>query len=219
MRVVVTGAAHGIGKAIVKKFVDSGHKVFAIDIDKDMGHMPDGVTCYVADVADYNSLPDIPYVDILINNAGVQHSGRDMEVNFFGLAYTTQKYGLQPEIVSILNMASVSAHNGAEFPIYCASKGAVLSYTKWTAQEVAKYGATCNSLSCGGVLTGLNDPVINDKQCWNQIMDVTPLKKWATPEEIAEWAYFMTVVNRSCTGQDVIIDNGETSATHFVWPS
>ena len=49
-------------------------------------------------------------------------------------------------------------------------------------------------------------------------MKYTPLKKWATPEEIADWVYFFTVINKSCTGQDLIIDNGETSQTHFVWP-
>ena len=50
-------------------------------------------------------------------------------------------------------------------------------------------------------------------------MDVTPLKKWAEPEEIAQWCYFLTVINRSCTGEDILIDNGEThlNAT-FVWP-
>lgn len=48
-------------------------------------------------------------------------------------------------------------------------------------------------------------------------MELTPLKKWASPEEIANWIYFLTVINQSCTGQDIIIDNGETSATNFIW--
>ena len=48
-------------------------------------------------------------------------------------------------------------------------------------------------------------------------MEVTPLKKWATPEEAAEWTYFISVVNKSMTGQDIIIDNGESSYTKFVW--
>jgi hypothetical protein len=33
------------------------------------------------------------------------------------------------------------------------------------------------------------------------VKDVTPLKKWATPEEAAQWCYFMTVTNTFCTGQ------------------
>jgi len=107
-------------------------------------------------------------------------------------------------------MASVSAQ-------YVASKGGVLAYTKWTANEIAKYGATCNSLSFGGVITDLNKPVLDDEDKWNKIMDVTPLKKWATAEEAAEWTYFISVNNKSMTSQDVIIDNGESSFTQFVW--
>ena len=217
MRVVITGTSKGIGRASALKFLTAGHTVFGIDIE------PSSITheMYhhsVADVAHYHILPYIADVDILINNAGVQNSGRDIEVNLKGVINCTKKYGLHPNIKSILNQASVSAHNGAEFPEYVASKGGVLAYTRHIAQEVAKYGATCNSLSFGGVLTELNQPVIDDEKLWKEIMDVTPLKKWATAEEAAEWVYFFTAVNRSCTGQDLIIDNGETMLTRFVWP-
>ena len=42
---------------------------------------------------------------------------------------------------------------------------------------------------------------------------------WADPQEIAKWCYFMTMINQSCTGQDIIIDNGETHLnSSFVWP-
>ena len=217
MRALITGTSTGIGKATALKFLEMGFSVYGIDI------CPGTIEHqyyyhYQADVSDYDSLPDLPNVNVLINNAGVQNSGRDIEVNLKGVINCTKKYGLHPNIHSILNQASVSAHNGAEFPEYVASKGGVLAYTRHIAQEVAKYGATCNSLSFGGVLTELNQPVIDDAQCWKEIMNVTPLKKWATAEEAAEWVYFFTVVNRSCTGQDLIIDNGETMLTHFVWP-
>ena len=52
---------------------------------------------------------------------------------------------------------------------------------------------------------------------WEQIMDETPLKRWATPEEIAEWAYFLTVTNKFCTGQNILVDGGESINYHFVW--
>lgn len=217
MKVVVTGASHGMGYAAVLKFLEEGHSVYGIDIeDTDIIHPK---YCHIlADVTNKSEMPRIEGVEILINNAGVQNSGRDIEVNLKGVINCTEKYGLHPNIRSILNQASVSAHNGAEFPEYVASKGGVLAYTRHIAQEVAKYGATCNSLSFGGVLTELNQPVIDDEKLWKEIMDVTPLKQWATPTEAAEWIYFFTVKNKSCTGQDLIIDNGETMLTHFVWP-
>ena len=56
-----------------------------------------------------------------------------------------------------------------------------------------------------------------DNEAWKEIIDMTPLRKWATPEECAEWIYFLTVINESCTGQDIIIDNGEFYNHTFVW--
>ncbi len=118
---------------------------------------------------------------------------------------------------SILNIGSASAHTGSEFPEYCASKGGVVAYTKNVALRVAEFGATCNSLDPGGVLTPLNDCVINDPELWAQIMEQTPLKKWATPFEIAQWVYFLTVVNTFCTGQSIVVDGGESINSKFVW--
>ena len=48
-------------------------------------------------------------------------------------------------------------------------------------------------------------------------MDETLLPKWAEVEEIAEWAYFITVVNRSMTAQDILVDNGENAKANFIW--
>lgn len=48
-------------------------------------------------------------------------------------------------------------------------------------------------------------------------MKETPLKRWATCEEIAEWAYFLTITNKFCTGQSIIIDGGESINFNFVW--
>ena len=83
--------------------------------------------------------------------------------------------------------------------------------------RVAKFGATCNSLDPGGVTTQLNECVMSDHVLWEKIMDETPLKRWATPEEIAEWAYFLTVTNTFCTGQSIIVDGGESINFNFVW--
>lgn len=173
---------------------------------------------YIADVASFSSLPDVDNVNILINSAGVQGTNFDIEVNLKGVMNCTEKYALNnPDIKSVLNQASVSATMGTEFPQYVASKGGVISYTKWTAKDIAKYGATCNSLSFGGVLTEVNKPVMDNPQLWQQIMDLTPLKQWTTVEEAAEWIYFMTVINRSCSGQDIIIDSLESLNGVFVW--
>ena len=68
------------------------------------------------------------------------------------------------------------------------------------------------------MLTDLNKPVIDDRKLWSKIMDVTPLKRWATVDEIAEWIYFITVRNKFMTGQDIVIDGSEKDVTKtFFW--
>lgn len=216
MKVLVTGTSQGIGKGIAELFLENGHEVIGLDR---CGHSieADNYTHITCDIRDYENLPDIQGVEILINNAGTQN-GDDIEINLKSLIKVTEKYGVREGIRSILNIGSASGHTGSEFPEYCASKGGVIAYTKNVALRVAKFGATCNSLDPGGVLTPLNDCVVNDPELWKEIMEQTPLKRWASVGEIAQWAYFLTVENKFCTGQSIVVDGGESINSHFVWP-
>lgn len=215
MKVLITGTSQGIGLAIAERFLQAGHTV--VGIDRQAAAIENtNYLHYQCDVRDKEHLPEITDVDILINNAGTQNEA-DIDINLKALIWITERYGVQPNIKSILNIGSASAHTGSEFPEYCASKGGVIAYTKNVAMRVAPYGATCNSLDPGGVFTPLNECVINDEELWAEIMEETPLKKWATAEEIAEWAYFLTVTNTFCTGQSIIVDGGESIKHNFVW--
>ncbi len=215
MKVLITGTSQGIGKAIAELFLQKGHDV--IGIDRQPATVKNAnYSHFCLDVRDYGNLPDVSGVEILINNAGTQNEN-DIDTNLKALINMTEKYAIQENIHSVLNIGSASGHTGSEFPEYCASKGGVIAYTKNVAMRIAPFGATCNSLDPGGVLTPLNECVINDSVLWEQIMDETPLKKWATPEEIAQWAYFLTVTNTFCTGQSIVVDGGESINRKFIW--
>ena len=215
MKIFITGTSQGIGKAIAELFLAKGHDVIGVDRQVSSIDHPSYIH-HQCDVRDKDNMPDIEDVEILINNAGTQNEA-DIDINLKALIWVTEKYALQPKIRSVLNIGSASGHTGSEFPEYCASKGGVLAYTKNVAQRIAPYGATCNSLDPGGVITPLNECVMNDPELWAQIMDETPLKRWATTEEMAQWAYFLTVTNRFCTGQNILVDGGESINYHFVW--
>lgn len=214
MKVLITGTSQGIGKAIAELFLEKGHDV--VGIDRQEASIKHGHYAHMlCDVR--GELMEIADVEVLINNAGTQNED-DIDINLKALIKVTEKYGLQPSIRSILNIGSASGHTGSEFPEYCASKGGVIAYTKNVALRVAQFGAVCNSLDPGGVITPLNECVINDPELWSEIMEQTPLKRWATAREIAEWAYFLTVTNRFCTGQSIVVDGGESINSKFIWP-
>ena len=216
MKALVTGASGGIGAAIVKKFLSCGFEVVGIDVapaalsDKNYTHL-------IVDVT--GELPEVKDVNVLITAAGIQSEGFDaIDVNLKGVIRVVEKYAFTPAIRAVVNVASASARTGSEFPIYTASKGGVVTYTKNVALRLGAFGATCNSLSPGGVLTSSNDPVVKDEKLFKEALSESLLGKWAEPEEIAEWAYFLAVVNKSMTGEDILIDNGELLKSNFVWP-
>lgn len=212
--VIVTGSSNGIGRATALRFLQAGHEVVGIDIKSSTIDNPYYVH-YVADVRNKEQLPAVT-ADILVNNAGTQDDEDAIDINLLGVINCTEIYAYRG-MKAIVNVASVSAHNGAEFPRYTASKGGVVAYTRHIAKKFAPYGVLCNSLSFGGVITEPNAHILNSPDKWEQIMSMTPLKKWMTAGECAEWIYFVTCVNRSMTAQDVIIDNGEMFNHTFVW--
>lgn len=217
--VLVTGCSSGIGYETVREFLKHDD-MYVIGLDcNDCTIKNDNFEFHKVDVGNYDELPNIYKVNILINNAGIQSGSFDeiINTNVKGVINCTEKYAISNySINSVVNMASVSAHNGAEFPYYVASKGAVLAYTKWTAKQLAPR-ALCNSISFGGVSTPLNDPVMYNPELWNKIMDETPMKKWIGTQESAQWVYFIGAINKSMTAQDIIIDNGEMYNHNFIW--
>ncbi len=214
MKIIISGTASGIGKAIALKFLQEGHDVIGVDLNP--SSIEHAHYAHVqADVAKDPLPQEDP--DIVIISHGVQEESEAIQVNLEGAIRFSKAYEDSKNLKSLLFIASSSARSGAEFPLYCASKGGLVAYMKNAATRLASCGITVNAISPGAVITPMNDHILKDQKLMDAVANESLLKKWARPEEIADWAYFITVINKSMTGEDVLVDNGEWLKSNFIW--
>ena len=215
MEIVISGTASGIGLAAARKFLAEGHAVTGFDLRESALSHPN-YRHITADIREA-SAEGLPSAEILINNAGTLEERDAIDVNLVGTIRFTEQFLDSPVLRSVLFIASASARSGAEFPCYVASKAGIVGYMKNLALSLAKRGVTCNSISPGGVITPANRHILESPELYGAVKAETLLGKWAEPEEIGELAYYLTVLNRSITGEDILIDNGEMLKSNFIW--
>ena len=174
-RVIVTGASRGIGRALVDRFLDLGHKVWAFSRNTDELKNIKGIYAVSIDLSDEQQIADwvqscgVNHFDAVINNAGMlinkpfaETTYADFEavfrVNVFGAAQLIRH--LLPFLTTddhVLNISSMGGINGtAKFPglaAYSSSKGALGILTELLAEEFKDNGPRCNALALGAVQT------------------------------------------------------------------
>ena len=222
MNALITGTSSGIGLETAKLFLSKGFDVYGIDI-KAAAITHEKYHHCQCDVSIASSLPGLAGEDgkaltmhYVVNNAGVIDEETAIKVNLEGYVNVIEKY-VTSGTISIVNVASISGHVGLDTARYAASQGGRLAYTKHLAITLGKrWGIRVNSISPGAVLTGLEPELYKHKMLVDAVANENILHKWIMPAEIAEWIYFVAVVNKSMTGQDILIDNGEVANYNFV---
>lgn len=235
---VVTGAGSGMGRAMVRRFVDEGARVIAADVsgaqeETAAGAGPDCVPCQ----ADVSSSADVQRMiglaverfgrlDILCNNAGIQGPlaltadydedewDRVIAVNLKGV-FLGMKYAI-PRMLetvgkgSIVNTSSMASIVAfPTLPAYSASKGGVSILTRLTAAEYAAQGIRVNAIAPGAIDTGMTRGM--PQEYLQAAVNGTLMGRIGTPEEIANLALFLASDEASfITGTETPVDGGYT---------
>ncbi|MFK8049101.1 MAG: SDR family NAD(P)-dependent oxidoreductase [Halioglobus sp.] len=238
----VTGAASGIGRATAIRLAREEAQLFLADIDaqglaQTVSELPEDATVHTVhlDVTDSQSCADkieecvttLGKLDVLCNIAGIamckhlteiddNEWQRMMNINISSVFYLCR--AAMPHLIksngNIINMASSAGLEGQAYnSAYCATKAAVVMFSKSLAIEYSKQGVRVNSVCPGMVKTPLteqyNIPEDVDEQL---LMKMFPLVDGAEPEEIAaSIAYLASDEARFVTGIAFPIDGAQTA--------
>ncbi|MBR6823331.1 MAG: SDR family oxidoreductase [Clostridia bacterium] len=231
---LVTGGTGDIGRAIIRRLVESGYRViFTYEKNERMARSlsamlgAEGIRCDVSDDRSVEELFRIlgekgESVDILVNNAGISREGlfidsviedwKDMfDVNFFGAVRMTGK--VLPDMLSrgegiIINMASIWGIKGASCEsIYAATKAALINLTKSLSNEYARSGIRVNAVAPGFIEGRMNSHYSTEDR--EEILEEIPEGRFGTPDDVAKTVVFLAGDDSGyITGQTISVDGG-----------
>lgn len=231
---VVTGAAGGMGRAIVDRLLQDGCRVVGVDIDGPallmMSADLSGFTPEACDLTDADAIADLfdritrrfGGVDVLVNNAGTcfmsdfpdigaAELDRQMAVNFSSAFHCCQgavkAMAGRAGVRKIVNISSNGAYNFDVFdpPHYRASKAAMDTLTKDLARRYARDKIACNSIAPAMTETPLFDVLTPD--VLERAISAMPHGHAMQPEQIADWVGFLVSPAGDISSGNIIILN------------
>ncbi len=241
---LVTGGGSGIGRAICARLGAEGRRVLVSDInmsgaaetaDGILANGGDALGLYL-DITDTeavtSTIAQYGPVEILVNSAGwdelmpftqtdEEFWNQVIDINFIGALRTT--HACLPQMMEqgwgrIINISSDAARVGSSLEaVYAGAKGAVISFTKTIAREVARRGITANVVCPGPTETPLLEQIVSAGDNADRVIDAmtraVPMKRLGQPEEVAAAvAYFAADDAGFVTGQVLSVSGGLTMA-------
>ena len=163
-------------------------------------------------------------IDILVNNAGIWKYAKlhemteaqwDETINInlkgiFTCCKHVSKIMIEQKYGKIINISSTAGQRGeADHSHYAASKGAIISFTKSLAPELAPYNITVNCVAPGWIHSDMTQPVIDDKEYYERVLNTIPMRRFGEPEEIAGAVLFLaSELGNYVTGEIVNVNGG-----------
>ena len=222
---IVTGAGRGIGAAIAERLAADGMTVACLDIDVTAAQETAGrleqagvrARAFAADVSDEAAVEQVvgEVVDhlgtptVLVNNAGVlrdnllfKMSAADwdtvMAVHLRGTFLMTraaQKHMIDARYGRIVNLSSTSALGNRGQSNYAAAKAGLQGFTKTVAQELGRFGVTCNAVAPGFIVTDMTRATAErvgqsfEEFSANRVASI-PVNRAGQPEDVAHAVSF-----------------------------
>jgi len=166
-------------------------------------------------------------IDVLVNNSGVVDStplleqepeqwDRVFDTNVRGTYLATRAAGehlVAQGSGKVVNIASNFAFKGVPgHAAYCASKAAVVAFTRTMAVEWARHNVQVNALAPGYVATDLNAELRADEEAQAKVLRSVPARRMGEPEEMAPWVVLLAgPASDFMTGETVVVDGGQTA--------
>jgi NAD(P)-dependent dehydrogenase (short-subunit alcohol dehydrogenase family) len=234
---LVTGAANGIGAATARRLAQEGAKLVLVDLSEgdlaqtaaaiaDAGGEVLALGGNVSQAAEVASVVEqakarFGRIDILINNAGINRDAMAhrlteenwdavLDVNLKGsflCAQAVMPVMREQNDGRIVNTASIAALGNVGQSNYAASKAGLIGLTRTLALEWSRYNIRVNCVAPGGTDTRMTAGIPDNIR--ESIMQRIPLKRFATPDEIAATHAFLVSDDASyITGQTIFVDGG-----------
>lgn len=236
---IVTGANTGLGQAICVAYAKAGAKVLGVarrscaetkaKIDA-IGGIFNECTADLSSTIPIDNIIKTAIdlygtVDILVNNAGIIKRADAVDVTeedwdsvinvnqkvvfFLSQAFAKVVFA-QNKKGKIINIASMLSYQGGiRVPAYCASKSAVIGFTRSLCNEWASKGINVNGIAPGYMETNNTEQIRSDSKRNDAILERIPQGRWGRPEDIAGAAIFLaSEASDYINGFTIAVDGG-----------
>lgn len=243
-RALVTGSSRGIGLAIARSLLEAGAHVIVHGRDAEtveaaraalaLEFGADAVSSAAFDITAEDAVVDgirrieaEGPIDILINNAGMQHREPLLDVSLenwervirtdltsaFLVGRTAARAMVERGSGAIVNICSVQTDLARPtIGAYTAAKGGLRNLTKAMTAEWAGSGVRVNGVAPGYIRTELTQPLVDDPAFNSWVLGRTPVGRWGEPEDVGGAVVWLSSdASRFVSGQVVFVDGGMTA--------